>query len=200
MAPSLFHESNETRLFGFLIVITPSPEIETYVHTLKSEFYYRFGTYESMHSIPHITICHFPMLEERQDKVFSLLRKGLSEINPSYLNLNGFGHFINSNVIYLRVEQSEELRSLEKFFIHSKRQIRLGKRCIVVAKHHLTIAKGLKPDIFKSACDDYLSGSYHNSFWVDRLSVLRYDPYEGRYSKLMDLKLGKQSFPLFFKN
>lgn len=192
--PSLFPPSNNTKLFGFLIVITPPPEIGTYVHTLKSEFYQMYGSYESRHSNPHITICNFPMFEDRQDKIFSSLQKNLSGINPFELKLNGFDCFPKSKVIYLHVEQSGGLKSLNNFFVYNKRQLRLGHNCHIVGDHHLTIAKGLHPDNFKSACGSYLPRSYRNSFLVDRLTVLRYDPDEGRYSKLMDLKLGNNLF------
>ena len=189
--PSLFPQLNEVKLFGFLIVITPSPEIVAYVNALKSEFYQTYGKYRSMDSKPHISICQFLMFDERQSNVLRSLQKSLSGISPFELKLNGFGHFRGSNVIYLRVEQSEELESLKKLFVYSLQRLWIEKNKIVVKNHHLTVAKDIHPGIFNSACDNYLPRPYHNSFMVDKLTVLRYAPYEARYSKLMDLKLGE---------
>lgn len=187
---SLFQRSNSTYPFGYLIVIAPQADIRTYVNDLKREFCQRYGPYESRHSKPHITISHFPLLKERQDKVLSLLQYGLSELEPFLLTLNGFGHFPNSNVIYLNVDQSAELKALSSFFLHSKESFRLGSNCTVIKNHHLTIAKSLQTDDFESACDRYLSKPYYSSFLVEKLNVFRYDPQQGSYSWLMHLKLG----------
>jgi len=189
--PSLFPQTTDVKLFGFLIVITPSPEIVTYVNRLKSEFYQTYGKYRSMDSKPHISTCQFLMFDERQNNVLRSLQKSLSGISPFRLKLNGFGHFHGSNVIYLRVEQSEELESLKKLFVYSLQRLWIEKNKIVVKNHHLTVAKDIHPGIFNSACDNYLPRSYQNSFMVDKLTVLRYAPYEVKYSKIMDLKLGK---------
>ncbi len=189
--PSLFPQLNEVKLFSFLIVITPSPEIVTDVNRLKSEFYQMYGRYGSMDSKPHITVCQFLMFDDRQNNVLLSLQKSLARISPFELKLNGFGHFINSNVIYLRVAQSEELESLKNLFVYSLKRLWIEQNKIVIKKHHLTIAKGIHPGIFESAYDIYLPGSYRNSFIVNKLAVLGYAPYEARYSKLMDLKLGK---------
>ena len=189
--PSLFPQSNEVKLFGFLIVITPSPEIITDVKRLKSEFYRTYGKYRSMESKAHITICQFLMFDDRQKNVLRSLQRSLTGISPFELELNGFGHFINSNVIYLRVAQSEELESLKNLFVYDLKRLWIEQNKIVIKKHHLTIAKDIHPGIFKSACDNYLPRPYHNSFVADKLTVLRYAPFEAKYSKLMDLNLGK---------
>ena len=189
--PSLFPQSNKVKLFGFLIVITPSPEVVAYVKRLKSEFYRMYGKYRSMDSKPHITICQFLMFDDRQKNVLRSLQKSLAAASPFELKLNGFGHFINSNVIYLSVEQSEELESLKSLFVYNLKRLWIEQNKIVIKKHHLTIAKDIHPGIFKSACDNYLPRPYHNSFMVDKLTVLRYAPFEAKYSKLMDLKLGE---------
>lgn len=189
--PSLFPESTDVKLFGFMIVITPSSEVVTYVDRLKSEFYQAYGKYRSMDSKPHISLCQFLMFDERQNNVLRSLQKSMSGIHPFRLKLNGFGHFLNSRVIYLHVEQSEELESLKNMFVYSLQRLWIEKSKIVVRNHHLTVAKDIHPGIFKSACDNYLKRSYQNSFIVDKLTVLRFAPYEAKYSKVMDLELGK---------
>lgn len=186
----IFHRKPMNGLYGFLIVISPPEDVTSYVNELKSMFYKKYGSYEAMHSKPHITICNFPLLEERQEKVFSGLQNGLSQIDPFLLALKGFGSFPNSNVIYIDVEDSEELNSLREKFFRMNVELRIGKRLNLIDNYHLTIGKKLKPSVFESAKTEYLKRSYQNSFTVDKLKVLRFDFDARRYFEFGDLKLG----------
>ncbi|MDR8389546.1 2'-5' RNA ligase family protein [Aliifodinibius sp. S!AR15-10] len=187
---SIFTQNSRDRLSGFLVVISPSKEVEGYTNDMKKEFYEQYGPYHGRYSKPHITVCNFPLLEERQDKVFSTLQQGFSEIDPFLLKLNGFGSFENSNVIYLNVEDSSKLRSLKQAFYHMSRKLWLVKNFNLVDTSHLTIARKLPPDIFELAKSAYLSRCYRNYFTVDSLKVLRYDMEKERYFDFGELKLG----------
>ncbi len=188
---TLIHQQqNRNRLFGYLVIISPPEDVTRFVNELKAEFYSKYGPYEGKYSKPHITICNFRLLEQRQDKVLSTFQNGLSEIDPFMLKINGFGSFENSNVIYLKVEETGQLTPLKKKLFHIKKKLWFKKNFYLFGIPHLTIAKKLEPAVFEAAAMDYCSRSYQNSFTVDRLKVLRYDSAERKHFDLGDLKLG----------
>jgi 2'-5' RNA ligase len=189
---SLFDGPSSPKVFFFLIVISPPGAIDRYVSDLKTELFERYGSYPSRHSKPHITICSFPLLEERQQAVTAALQDGLSQIDPFLLHLRGFSTFDSSRVIYLDVEPSGQLDQLRAFFSEQKRSLRLGKKFDLFRNAHLTIAKSLQPAVFEPAKQDYLSRRYQNSFTVHHLQVLRYDPLRKRYLRFAKLALGAE--------
>lgn len=187
----LFEDQSKTTPAFFLIVISPPETVCEYVNGLKAEFYLKYGSFSSRYSEPHITICSFWMLPERQEKVFSGLQSGLFDRNPFPVTLDGFDSFPGSNVIYINVEESDELELLKTYFIQKNRELRIEKKFIPPGILHLTIAKKLSPTVFELSKSDYLSRFYQSSFTVDRLKVLRYDFDKERYFSFGELKFGK---------
>ena len=179
------------QLSGFLIIISPPDEIKTFINRLKSELYEKYGNYDGRFSKPHITICNFPLLEDRQEKVFTAFQKKMAAIDPFTVKLNNFDSFENSNVIYLKVEESTELNSLRESLAYLKVEAKLGNKFFLFNKPHITIGKKLDTDVFESSRSDFRLRTYQNSFIADRLKVLRYDFNESRYFEFIDLKLGE---------
>ena len=185
------HEFRKNKLFGFLTVISPPEPIMSHINHLKQGFYEKYGHYNGRFSKPHITICNFPLLSQRIEKVFSSLKSGLSELSPFQIQLNGFKSFKNSNVIYIDIENSKQLMLFRKKLIYMNVDLRLGKRFFLFDNPHLTIAKNLPNDIFESAKIDFLSRSFQSQFIVDKLTVLRYDLDEEKYFHFCDLPFGE---------
>lgn len=179
-----------TKPFIFLIVISPPKDIVDYANKLKSEFHQEFGPYDGQYSKPHITICNFLLLEERQEKVLSAFQYGLAQIEPFLLELHDFNSFEKSNVIYLAVNDPPGLKSLRKQLSLMSQELWLKKNFSLSDKPHLTIARKLTSRTFALAKSAYQSKSYQNAFLVERLKVLRYDPGKRRYFDIGDLILG----------
>lgn len=183
----------DTKLFGYLIVISPSKEVADYVSACKSDLHKEYGNYPSQHSDPHITICNYPLLEERQYNVLIGLQKGLISLEPFTLKLKDFGSFPGSNVIFVDIEESGDLKKLREILYVKNVHLWISKKFFLFTKPHLTIAKQLKPYIFDKVRSDYCGKSYQKQFWVDHLAILRYDFDQGRYTHIGDLRLGNQS-------
>lgn len=192
----LFPSEARKKLFGILIVISPPQNIAGDAEKLKHEFYRKYGSYESRHSKPHITLCNFILPEDRLDKVLASLQKDISQIRPFLLSLSGFGSFTGSNVIYMDVAESEELSLVRAFFVQKKAELKLGRPFSAPKKPHLTIAKNLKPGIFEAAAPEYLARTYRNVFMVTKLKVLgkelKTETYV-KYRDLGDLRLGGEN-------
>lgn len=190
-------EFQEDRVYEFLIVINLPKWVEKYALQLKSEFFDQFGLYYSRHSKPHITISKFPFLEKNQETILLLLQDYLFTLESIRIELNGFESYSNPNnrVISIYVEESETLNNLKNTFRDFRD--RLGyepKNFFVFRNPHVTIARGLRKEVFEKAKEIYLSRRYGSSFVINKLKVLRRKVNEdgtyGGYEDIGDLTLG----------
>lgn len=200
---SLFAEENEGKekverqVYEFLIVINLPDDINDYVKHLKDEFYEEFGYFPSRGSKSHITISKFPFVEKQPDAIFSFLLRSFQKISPFEININGFDRFPNGRVIYLSVEDSSELNKLKAPFNKIRGGFKPKNYFHVLGKNpHITIARGVRPDIFAKAEKDYLSRAYASSFLVDKMNVLRRELKEDgkhdKYKHVCYLTLGEE--------
>jgi 2'-5' RNA ligase len=193
---SLFAEEKvQKQIYEFLIVINLPDGINEYVEGLKDEFNEKFGFFPSRGSQPHITISKFPLLDKQPDAIISFLKRSFQGVSPFKIDLNGFDSFPSSKVIYLNVEDSPELDKLKAPFNYIREDFKPKKYFHVLKnKPHITIARGLQPDIFDEAIGGYTSRQYENSFIVDKLKMLRRENYGGgkysKYEQVTDLVLG----------
>lgn len=190
---SLFpEEGTPKKVFEFLIVINFPESINEYVKNLKTEFYKEFGSFPSRGSKPHITISKFPLSEEEPGSLITYLQRSFQNIAPFIVVVNGFKSF--EKVIYLNVEEADGLDELKEPFKVLREEFRPKKYFFIFRNPHITIARGLHPDIFEKAEPDYLSRMYVNTLVVDKLRVLRRENFgNGKYSKydhIADLILG----------
>lgn len=188
---------NSTKIFEFLIVLNLPKWIDKYAKQLKSDFHDRFGSYYSRHSKPHITISKFPYLEKNQERFLRLLQGYLFSIDSIRIELNGFESFKGSNnrVISIHVEESDDLNKLKDTFHNFRDRLGYNSTNFFIFKNpHVTIARGLRKEVFEKAKDVYLPARYWSSFVVDKLKVLRREVNDdgtyGRYEDICDLMLG----------
>lgn len=129
--------------------------------------------------------------------IFLLQVQSFRGVPPFKVELNGFDRFPSSRVIYLHVEDSPDLDKLRAPFNYIREGFKPKKYFHVLNnKPHVTIARGLRQDIFEEAEKDYLSRIYVSSFLVDKLNMLRREVNEdgrhGRYEHVCYLTLGEE--------
>lgn len=187
----------KNQIYEFLIVFNLPKWVEKYVVQLKDEFADTFGPFPSRHSVPHITLSKFPYLIQNQDTILLMLQDTLYKASPTQIELNGFGVFLNSRVIYIHVEPSDELNGLRSPFYHIRDLYDYNKKGFhVFDKLHVTVARGLRKDVFEAARSKYLPQRYQSSFLKTKLTVLRREVKGngkfGFYEEVTDLTLGGQ--------
>lgn len=126
-----------------------------------------------------------------------MLQDSLYRASPVQIELNDFGVFPSSRVIYIHVEPSENYERLRTPFFNIKQLYNYkNENFFVFDKPHVTIARGLRKDIFEKAKRIYLPQRYQSSFLKTKLTILRREVKGhqkfGRYEKVTDLTLGGQ--------
>ncbi|MTI86541.1 MAG: 2'-5' RNA ligase family protein [Balneolaceae bacterium] len=167
---------NEKALvYQFLIVFNLPKWVDKYIVQLKEEFADEFGSFPSRESKPHITIAQFTYWIQDQDTILLLLQNDLYRFKPLQIHLNGYDSFSwNNKVIYIHVDQSEDLQRLRAPFNHIKQLYNYKAEDFFIVKNpHVTIARGLQEDVFEKAKKVYLPRQYRSSFIKSKLKVLR---------------------------
>ncbi|WP_234567287.1 2'-5' RNA ligase family protein [Rhodohalobacter sp. 614A] len=188
--------TEKKQIYQFLVVFDLPKWVDKYVIQQKEDFAERFGSFPSRTSIPHMTIAQFPYWVQDQDTILALLQDALYRLKPLQIELNGYDSFSrNSKVIYIHVDESEDLQKLRGPFNRIKQLYNYtNKDFFIFKKPHVTIARGLQEDVFEEAKRDYIPRRYRSSFVKSKLKVLRreiIDPQTfGKYEEVCDLVLG----------
>ncbi|SMO71492.1 2'-5' RNA ligase family protein [Gracilimonas mengyeensis] len=183
---SLFHTSD--MLSQYLVLISLPEEITNDVVSMKELFREEFGSFPSEHSVPHITVCSFLLMNNRSSEVFSLFQQSLQDIAPFQLAIDGFNYFENG-VIYLQIKLSESFTEVSQQLNLCRKHLRIRKNYISSSVPHITIARGLPKQTLRQAKELWMPRSYYNTFEVNELTVLSYDFEENRYRKHSTLSL-----------
>ena len=188
--------ANRPKIYEFLIVLNLPKWVDKYVVQLKDEFHNQFGFYYSRHSKPHVTISKFPFLEKDRESLLLFIQDQIFSTKPLQIELNGFESYRNSNnrVISIHVEESEDLNKLKRTFEKIRDDLGYDTTNFFVFRNpHVTIARGLRKEVFEKAKEVYLQERYWSSFEISKLKVLRReikkDGSFGRYEDVCDLML-----------
>ncbi|RFZ84839.1 2'-5' RNA ligase family protein [Mucilaginibacter terrenus] len=184
----MLHE-HITQLYNYLYVLSPDEQVKEFIKKYKSWSADVIGSFESRHSIAHITVNY-------------LDRKMLSFVEPSFLNLeyrlrklpsinlkiNGFDCFKESNTIYASIEMDE----MTKAWFDQMQTIAPGK-----PKHktpHITILKNLSKKNFDLLWPKFQNALFQHTFKIDNLTVLRKEAFneDARYKTVAEFKFSKR--------
>lgn len=171
----------ESRLCEFLIIIPLPNSIKRKARQFKSEFGELFGSFNSQHSIAHITLCDFLIFEHRTTDVFSLLKSRLESLYPFSVNITGFNSFTGSNTIHLDIYKSHEFTSLLSEIDSTRKMLHLRKNYFQSNSPHITIAKNVSSDILEEAKEIFLNREFESEFEVNKLQFLRFDFISRQY-------------------
>lgn len=189
LQPSLFKEDLEIR--SLLIVINPPKAISEYVSGLKDEIVQKHGSFDSAFSIPHITVCHFPILEQRIEKILAQITERISVLNSFTLTVSGFSSFANASkkTFFMKVIGNDLYDNLKSEFKAINKEIIKTKKFSLTHKPHITVAKSLNAELFRKINSQYGSDRYEMEFEVNSLTVLKYIWQEKKYHKIEEINL-----------
>jgi 2'-5' RNA ligase len=161
----------------FVGVVAPS-EINKKVLGWKVYMQKKFGCKVALRSPAHITLVPpFRIAQENEGELAVHLRE--FSVSQTFLSvqLNGFSSFA-PRVIFVRVELSQELASLQKrleaYLISNNFPIKLSTRPF---HPHITIAnRDLKKPDYREAFEHFRSKKYSTSFPIAASHLLRSEP------------------------
>lgn len=169
--------STEPNLY-FIALVPPEPYFSN-IAKLKRLISESYGSKAALKSPPHITLqMPFRLKEAKEGLLKKLLISFSKAINPLQINQEGFGCF-EPRVIYINVEKSKALASLQKTLLLSlRKELKLD---VSDYKNrgftpHLTIAfRDLKKANFYIAWDHFSKQRIKHQWVAEDLVLLKHD-------------------------
>ena len=158
----------------YLLVAFASKEVSEKVKEEKERFFQAFDPKLNLEARAHITIASY-IAKERMEERLEKWIQNICNLQTSFsVTLNNYSGF-PPHTIYLRIQESEPfaklgnaLRMLDGFMeMNDCPSIQLFTR------PYMTVAAQLPSSIYEVAIKEYARKSFHESFRVDRLSLLK---------------------------
>lgn len=158
----------------YLLVIYPYGELQDKLLDEQQQFSTDYGLQARVNNRPHITVAAFQAGELMEDTLIRWIQRICNRYSAFDLTLNNYSGF-PPHTIYLHVQDHEPFREL-------MRQLRAIDDFIrsngcppvnLISRPFLSIAGGLTEQVYNRAMPDYSRRTFHDSFHVDQLVLLK---------------------------
>lgn len=158
----------------YLLVIYPYGDLRDKLLDEQQQFLSDYGLVTGSANRPHITVAAFQAGEEMEETLIRWIQRICRQYRSFNLTLNNYSGF-PPHTIYLRVQDPqpfrllmEQLRAIDDFIRSS------GCPPVnLVSRPYLSIAGGLTERVYNKAMPDYSRRTFHESFQVGELVLLK---------------------------
>lgn len=170
----------ESHLHKYLLVAHPDNEVSNKVMEEKQSFYDVYKEKAVINIKPHIAISSFLAKESMEETLIRWIQRICSQQKSFTATLNNYSGF-PPHTIYLRVQDDQLFRKLSQDLKVVNTYI---SSCAcppmkVISKPHVSIARSLPEDIYFKALIQYAHKSFHESFAVNKLYLIKKEhPYD----------------------
>jgi hypothetical protein len=172
------HLDRENEVCEYVLVALPCEEVSEMVNAERVSFCESYGHNPSMQVKPHIALASYFSTERMEERLERWIQN-ICNLQKSFtVTLNNYSGF-PPDTIYLRVQEtapfarlSNSLRILDGFM-----EMNDCPSIQFVPKPYMTIARQLPQYIYEKALSEYAQKSFHESFKVGRLALLKRDVY-----------------------
>ena len=163
-------------LYEYLLVVHPDSDVYEKVQLVKQMFYNEFKEKVAILSKPHITVANFLARESMEDTLIRWIQRICNLREQFTVTLNNYSGF-PPHTIYLRIQNENPFRQLAKELSVVNTYV---SSCScppmkLISKPHLSIARKLSEEVYFRALTQYAHKSFHESFKVNELLLLRRD-------------------------
>jgi len=158
----------------YLLVIYPNGDLQEKLRDEQQQFSTDYGLQMTVRNKPHITVAAFQAGEIMEDTLIRWVQRICNSYNCFELTLNNYSGF-PPHTIYLRVQDPhpfrqlmQQLRSIDEFIRSSG-----CPPANLITRPFLSIAGGLTEQVYNKAMPDYSRKTFHDSFRVDELVLLK---------------------------
>ena len=158
----------------YLLVIYPNGELQEKLLEAQQQFSADYGLQMTVRNKPHITVAAFQAGEIMEETLIRWVQRICTSYKSFELTLNNYSGF-PPHTIYLRVQDPhpfrqlmQQLRSIDEFIRSSG-----CPPANLVSRPFLSIAGGLTEQVYNKAMPDYSRRTFHESFQVDELVLLK---------------------------
>ena len=156
----------------YLLVIYPGGELEEKLLDEQQQFADDYAI--KVRNKPHITVAAFQAGEVMEDTLIRWIQRICNHHGSFDLTLNNYSGF-PPHTIYLRVQDPEPFRDLMQQLRAVDEFIRSSGRppAKLISRPFLSIAGGLTEQIYNKAMPDYSRKTFHDTFHVGELVLLK---------------------------
>ena len=158
----------------YLLVIYPNGDLREKLLEEQQQFSADYGLQITVRNRPHITVAAFQAGEIMEDTLIRWVQRICNSYKCFELTLNNYSGF-PPHTIYLRVQDPhpfrqlmQQLRSIDEFIRSSG-----CPPANLITRPFLSIAGGLTEQVYNKAMPDYSRKTFHDSFRVDELVLLK---------------------------
>lgn len=173
------HDSSQG-CYEYLLVINPGKEVNEKLIAEKQMFYDDYKEKATINTKPHITVASFLAKEGMENTIIRWMQRICSKQQSFAVTLNNYGGF-PPDTIYLRIQNEAPFLRLAKELSVVNAYIN-SSSCppmLLTPRPHVSIANNLSEEIFFKALTKYAHKSFHESFLVNELLLLkRKDGYD----------------------
>ena len=140
----------------------------------KELFSAQFKTAIAAKTKPHITVANFLAVEAMEETIIRWMHRIISNKKSFLVTLDQYGAF-RAHTIYLRIQDHQPFQQLVKDLKVVDQYIRSYgcPEMHLISHPHLTIARKLERTTYQQAVTVYAEKSFHASFEVKELVLLR---------------------------
>jgi 2'-5' RNA ligase len=177
-------------LWEYLLVVHPDDNVNEKVNVEKNYFYNEYGQKIAIKTKPHITLANFLAKEAMEDTLIRWIQRVCDHHARFETALNNFSGF-PPHTIYLRVQNPHPYKTLVQNLkvIESFIQSNGCPPARLISSPHMTIARHLPPEVYEEAIKEYASRSFHETFSVNHLALIK---RKSKYEKCIPVNI----FPL----
>ena len=163
-----------SNLYEYLLVVHPDENVYQQVLEEKKLF---FNTYKEKMAIktkPHITVSNFLAKETMEETIIRWMQRIISTQQSFSVSLNNYSGF-PPHTVYLRVQDHQPFKQLAMALKVVDQYVR-GNDCppMKLSTHpHLSVARKLPENIYEKAIMEYAPKTFHASFEVKQLILLK---------------------------
>lgn len=160
--------------YEYLLVINPAKEVNEKLIAEKKMFYDDYQQEAAIKTKPHITVAAFLAKEGMENTIIRWMQRICSKQQSFAVTLNNYGGF-PPDTIYLRIQNEAPFHQLAKELSVVNAFINASScpPMMLMPRPHVSIANNLSEEIFFKALTQYAHKSFHETFLVNELLLLK---------------------------
>ncbi|MDB5231466.1 MAG: 2-5 ligase family protein [Chitinophagaceae bacterium] len=172
---------NSDGFWEYLLVAHPGEMVKQKIMEEKQYFYDTYREKIAVKTLPHITIANFRAKEEMEETIIRWMARVFAQHGSFPVTLNNYSG-IPEHTIFLRLQDTTPFAQLAKDLKVVAQYVESNgcPKVTLVNRPHLTIAGRLTANVYEKAMLDFSQRTFHESFEVNELVLLRrsqqYDP------------------------
>ncbi|MEP7229496.1 MAG: 2'-5' RNA ligase family protein [Ginsengibacter sp.] len=161
-------------LYEYLLVARPDTVVNEKVIAEQQLFYDDYKQKAAVEIKPHINIASFFAKEEMEETFLRWMQRICNKQESFIVTLNNYGGF-PPDTIYLRIQNETPFRQLAKELKVINAYVSSGSCPPMLLTHrpHVSIAGKLPGEVFSKALTQYAHKSFHESFLVKELLLMK---------------------------